>query len=90
MKRLSIQHKGFNIHKYDTGEIVHVQIPAAYPDDAAAFHGHRGELHEVVFEHARKELGIPIHLNNRIDEYFEHGEGAGIILASGEKVRGVC
>jgi len=86
MRPLSINHNGFKIHKYDTGEIVLDQKPAKYVEEAAAYHGHRGELHEVVFDYARKDLGIPIHLDNRIEQYFEDENGAGIVLASGEKV----
>jgi hypothetical protein len=76
---------GFNIHKYDTGEIVINQKTPRYSEDEANYNGHRGELHEVIFEYARKELGIPIHLDNRIEQYFEDEDGAGIILATGEK-----
>lgn len=45
-----------------------------------------GELHEIVFEYARDELGIPIHLGKRVVQYFEDGEKAGIELESREKI----
>lgn len=77
---------GFKIHKYDTGEVVaHQKTPQLDPN-APVFNGHRGELHEIVFEYARDELGIPIHLGKRVVQYFEDGEKAGIELESGEKV----
>lgn len=57
-----------------------------YVKEAPFFSGHRGELHEIVFEYA-KELGIEIHLDRRIEQYWEEGDEAGIILDSGEKVR---
>jgi 2-polyprenyl-6-methoxyphenol hydroxylase-like FAD-dependent oxidoreductase len=91
MRPLSINTKGygFNIHKYDTGEVVRNQKTPEYPWEAPSLHGHRGELHEVVFRHVRDELKVPVHLNRRIEEYFEDEDGAGIILDSGETVRDI-
>lgn len=83
---ISLDNHGFKIHKW-TGELVHTQ-KAHNPDpDAPVFNGHRGELHTVVFNYARDELGIPIHLGQRVMEYFEDEDEAGIVLESGEKVR---
>jgi hypothetical protein len=87
MRKISIDLSsyGFKIHKYDTGEVVaHQKTPQSDPT-SPVFNGHRGELHEIVFEYAR-ELGIPIHLGKRVVQYFEDGEKAGIELESGEKV----
>ncbi|KAI1276822.1 hypothetical protein F5Y07DRAFT_122416 [Xylaria sp. FL0933] len=88
MRPLSIdlRNYGFNIHKYDTGEIVINQPTPEYPAEAPNFNGHRGELHEVVFKYVRDDLGIPIHLGNKITTYFEDESQSGIILESGEKV----
>ncbi|KAI0410453.1 hypothetical protein F5X98DRAFT_359555 [Xylaria grammica] len=88
MRPLSIDLKkyGFNIHKYDTGEIVINQKTPEYPVEAPNFNGHRGELHEVLFNYARDDLGIPIHLGNRISTYFEDEEKSGIELESGARV----
>ncbi|KAK3349142.1 hypothetical protein B0T25DRAFT_481607 [Lasiosphaeria hispida] len=79
---------GFRIHKYDTGEVVYHQKNAPQNPEAPVFNGHRGELHEVVFNYARDELKIPIHLNQQVNEYFEEPDRAGIVLTSGEKVYG--
>ncbi len=89
MRPLSIDlwQTGFNIHKYDTGEIVVNQETPRYPEDTPMFNGHRGELHAVVFHYARDELGIPIHLGHRVQTYFEDEEQSGIVLDSGERVR---
>lgn len=77
---------GFRIHKYDTGEVVfHQRTPPGDPT-APVFNGHRGELHEVVFTHARDELGIPVHLGRPVAGYFEADDHAGVVLASGERV----
>lgn len=83
---IDLSNYGFKIHKYDTGEVVaHQKTPRMDPT-APVFNGHRGELHEIVFEYARGELGIPIHLGKRVVQYFEGGGKAGIELESGEKV----
>lgn len=89
MRALSIDLRtyGFNIHKYDTGEIVINQKTPTYSEETAAYNGHRGELHQVIFDYARDELGIPIHLNRRIEQYFEEDGVAGIILDDGQRVR---
>ena len=84
---IDLSNYGFNIHKYDTGEIVINQRNPKYSEEHAAYNGHRGELHQVVFDYARDELGIPIHLNTRIEDYYEEDGVAGIILSNGEKVR---
>ena len=51
-----------------------------------AFNGHRGEIHEIVYNHAI-ELGIDIRLGQKITEYFETDTEAGVI-SNGEKVSG--
>lgn len=81
---------GFNIHKWDTGEIVYNQPSMPYNTEAPYFSGHRGELHEVVFHYARDDLGIPIHLGRKIEKYFENDQEAGIVLENGEKVCFAC
>lgn len=88
MRSLSIDTSkhGFNIHKYDTGEVVINQKTPPYNAEAPYFNGHRGELHEIVFNYARDVLKIPINLDRRIENYFENEQEAGIILSSGEKV----
>ncbi|KAI0427721.1 hypothetical protein F5Y09DRAFT_333165 [Xylaria sp. FL1042] len=88
MRPLSIDLRkyGFNIHKYDTGEIVINQPTPEYSVEAPNFNGHRGELHEVVFNYVRDDLGIPIHLGNKITTYFEDESRSGIVLENGEKI----
>ena len=89
MRNLSIdlRNYGFKIHKYDTGEVVaHQKTPELDPT-SPVFNGHRGELHQVVFNYARDELGIPIHLGKKVVQYFVDEKKAGIVLEDGEKVR---
>lgn len=88
---IDLTEHGFRIHKY-TGEFIICQRAPPGDPMAPVFNGHRGELHECVFDYARDECGIPIHLNHRIQKYVEDEKEAGIILESGEKVglRFVC
>jgi 2-polyprenyl-6-methoxyphenol hydroxylase-like FAD-dependent oxidoreductase len=87
MRALSIDlvNHGFKIHKY-TGEHIITQKTPPMDPDAPVFNGHRGELHEVVFNYARDDLNIPIHLGQRVEKYIEEENRAGIELASGERV----
>jgi 2-polyprenyl-6-methoxyphenol hydroxylase-like FAD-dependent oxidoreductase len=89
MRTLSIdlQNYGFNIHKYDTGEIVTNQRSPPRNELAPTFNGHRGELHEVVFNYA-KEMGVEINLGCRVERYWEDESGAGIVLEDGTKISG--
>ena len=89
MRALSIdlQEYGFNIHKWDTGEIVVNQKTPPRDETSPMFNGHRGELHEVVFNYA-KEQGVEIHLGQSVENYWEDADGAGILLEDGTKVRG--
>ncbi|KAK8217242.1 hypothetical protein M8818_001495 [Zalaria obscura] len=82
---IDLRKHGFRIHKW-TGEFIIKQETPEQDPTAPVFNGHRGELHTVVFEYARDELGIPIHLGSRIQKYFETEKDAGIILEDGEKV----
>ncbi|KAF2834777.1 FAD/NAD(P)-binding domain-containing protein [Patellaria atrata CBS 101060] len=87
MDPLSIKNKGFNIHKYD-GEFIINQTHPKPPKESPIINGHRGELHAVVFNYAKDELAIPIHLDSRVKEYFETELETGIVLESGEKISG--
>ncbi|KAI0383292.1 putative monooxygenase [Hypomontagnella monticulosa] len=49
------------------------------------YDGHRGEFHEIVYNHA-KEIGVEIRLNARVEDYFEDDKEAGVILENGERL----
>ncbi|KAI1101677.1 FAD/NAD(P)-binding domain-containing protein [Jackrogersella minutella] len=83
---IDLKKYGFNIHKFDTGDIIINQSAAGDSEDAPNLNGHRGELHEIVFDYAKDDLHIPIHLGRRIEEYFEDEKEAGIVLENGEKI----
>lgn len=78
---------GFNIHKYDTGEIVINQKTPPRDEAAPNFNGHRGELHEIVFNYAR-EIGVEIKLGQRVEQYWEDSQAAGIVLQDGTRIQG--
>lgn len=82
---IDLRKNGFDIYKY-TGEFIIKQKTPPQDPTAPIFNGHRGELHQVLFEYAKAELRIPIHLGSRIQKYFENEQEAGIVLESGEKV----
>lgn len=83
---INLAEYGFRIHKWDSGEVVFHQKTPPPPVDSPRFNGHRGELHEILFNYAKDELGIPIHLGNYVNEYFEDDDKAGIVLQGGKKV----
>lgn len=88
MRPLSIDlsNHGFKIHKY-TGELVVTQKTPPPDPMAPIFNGHRGELHEVVFNYAKDDLGIPIVLGKKVVRYFEDENEAGVEFEGGDKVR---
>ncbi|CRG90486.1 hypothetical protein PISL3812_07530 [Talaromyces islandicus] len=88
MRSLSIdlRNYGFRIHKYDTGEIVTTQKTPEPDSETPVFNGHRGELHSIVFNYAKDELHIPIHLGHRVTQYWEDEDQAEIILDDGTKI----
>jgi len=51
-----------------------------------AYNGHRGEIHEIVYQHAL-DVGIDIRLGHSVEDYFETDMEAGVI-ANGEKFVG--
>ena len=46
--------------------------------------GHRGELHDIVFRHARAR-GIDIRLGHGVVDYYETDERAGVVLEDGRR-----
>ncbi|EXJ83759.1 hypothetical protein A1O1_07385 [Capronia coronata CBS 617.96] len=50
--------------------------------------GHRGEIHRVVYEHA-KARGIDIRLGQHVSDYFENDSEVGVMV-NGEKLTADC
>ncbi|TVY73363.1 FAD-dependent monooxygenase roqM [Lachnellula suecica] len=82
---IDLSEYGFKIHKYDTGEVVSHQKSPPKDETSPALNGHRGELHQIVFDYALS-LGIEIKLGKRAKAYFEDDDKAGVEFEDGEKV----
>lgn len=50
--------------------------------------GHRGQLHEIVFNYA-KEIGVELRFGCRVEQYLDARE-RGVLLTTGEKILGDC
>jgi len=50
------------------------------------FNGHRGEIHEIVYQHAL-DIGVDIRLGHKVDDYFETETEAGVVV-NGERFVG--
>jgi 2-polyprenyl-6-methoxyphenol hydroxylase-like FAD-dependent oxidoreductase len=50
------------------------------------YNGHRGEIHKIVYDYARS-VGVEIMLGQRVSEFFEDGERAGVV-SNGERIIG--
>jgi 2-polyprenyl-6-methoxyphenol hydroxylase-like FAD-dependent oxidoreductase len=48
-----------------------------------SYNGHRGEIHEIVYQHAL-DIGVDIRLGHKVDDYFETDTETGVI-ANGQK-----
>ena len=86
MKKISldVRGSGFNVRKYDTGEII-VNQKSSYKESSPMFNGHRGEMHAILLEYAQR-LGVEIHLGQRVEKYWEAEDRAGIELQDGRRV----
>ncbi|KAI1364869.1 putative monooxygenase [Xylaria arbuscula] len=54
-------------------------------DFGIRFDGHRGEFHEIVYQHAL-EIGVDVRLGARVEDYFEDEDHAGVVLEGGERI----
>ncbi|CAI4214044.1 unnamed protein product [Parascedosporium putredinis] len=78
-------------YRWGDGEVVRRLKPLTIDLKGYGFRIHKydtGELHKVIFDYARDDLGIPIHLDNPVTEYFEDENHAGVVLKNGKRVTG--
>lgn len=73
---------GLDFYTYD-GDFLCRQTWDAEKDWGKRFNGHRGEIHEAVWNHAI-EVGVDIHLGSKVQEYFETETEAGVVV-NGER-----
>lgn len=50
------------------------------------YNGHRGEIHKIIYDHAISQ-GVDIRLGQKVTEYFENEQEAGVV-SNGERVVG--
>ncbi|KAA1475574.1 monooxygenase [Dentipellis sp. KUC8613] len=70
----------FRIHN-PSGELLQVQPFPQAQFDSYAYNGHRGEIYEILLDHA-KSLGIDIRLGHPVSEFWEDPEAgeAGVVV----------
>ncbi|KAH8894024.1 salicylate hydroxylase [Thozetella sp. PMI_491] len=49
--------------------------------------GHRGEMHEIVYEYA-KEIGVEMQFSKRVEQYLDTDQERGVVVQGGEKILG--
>jgi 2-polyprenyl-6-methoxyphenol hydroxylase-like FAD-dependent oxidoreductase len=76
---------GLDFRTFDD-EFLCRQIWDAEADWGKRFNGHRGEIHEIVWNHAI-EQGVEIRLGSKVQEYFETETEAGVVV-NGERIVG--
>ncbi|KAF2453982.1 salicylate hydroxylase [Lineolata rhizophorae] len=64
---------------YWHGEHIYTQIWDDEEQFGKRFNGHRGEIHEIMWNYA-KSLGIEIRLGQHVSEYFETDAEAGVVV----------
>lgn len=76
---------GLDFRAYDDDFLCR-QVWDAEADWGKRFNGHRGEIHEIVWDHA-KSIGVEIRLASKVSEYFETETEAGVVV-NGERISG--
>ncbi|KAF2714514.1 monooxygenase [Pleomassaria siparia CBS 279.74] len=74
---------GLDFRSYDD-EFLCRQTWGAEAEWGKRFNGHRGEIHEIVWNHALS-IGVEIKLGNKVSEYFETDTEAGVVV-NGESI----
>lgn len=70
------------------GELINIQPLPEREYDACANNDHRGQMHEISYEHA-KSLVVEIHLGANITEYWEDtSAGKAGVLVNGRMLEG--
>jgi flavin-dependent dehydrogenase len=76
-----------NLHNH-LGEVIQVQPLPEREYGSQAYNGHRGEMHQIIFNHA-KSIGVDIRLGQNVTEYWEMGQdGLSGVIANGEYIYG--
>lgn len=84
MVPITIKRDYWDLHHWQTGEIVSRQSFANERPWGRRLSGHRGELHRIIHEHAVNR-GLDIRLGKRVTDYFETDEHGGVVV-EGERI----
>ncbi|EXJ68175.1 uncharacterized protein A1O5_08790 [Cladophialophora psammophila CBS 110553] len=76
-----------NIRRFDTGEILYPQPMVGY-NAGSGYTAPRGPMAIILSNHLR-DLGVPVHFDKCIQDYFETETDAGIVV-EGEKISADC
>jgi len=85
MQRIARQTTWLDLYHYK-GKFVTRQSFADEKKWGYRINGHRGELHNIIYEHA-KARGIDIRLGQRVTDYFETDDHAGVVVNGQERLR---
>ncbi|OAA65154.1 Aromatic-ring hydroxylase-like protein [Niveomyces insectorum RCEF 264] len=83
MERIVRQTTWLDLYHYE-GKFVTRQSFAGEKTWGRRINGHRGELHGIIYRHA-KARGIDIRLGQRVTDYFEDDQQAGVV-ANGQRL----
>jgi 2-polyprenyl-6-methoxyphenol hydroxylase-like FAD-dependent oxidoreductase len=83
MQRIARQTSWLDLYHWQ-GKFVTRQSFAAEKAWGPRINGHRGELHNIIYQHA-KARGIDIRLGQRVTDYFETDQEAGVVV-NGERM----
>ena len=83
MEKVARQTSWLDLHHWE-GKFVTRQSFADERVWGRRINGHRGELHSIIYNHA-KARGIDIRLGQRVTDYFESDDGAGVV-ANGQNI----
>lgn len=81
-----ITHKSGSLTFYDwQGDFIYQQFWGSEEENfGKRFNGHRGQIHKILYDHAL-EQGVEIRLGQKVSEYFELENGAGVV-SNGERI----
>ncbi|KAK6221451.1 hypothetical protein LQW54_001553 [Pestalotiopsis sp. IQ-011] len=85
---ISLRPPGLTIKSFKGDTLYHQVWTEEETNWGHRFDGHRGEYHEIVFQHAVEDCGIDIRLGAAVVDYFEDETTAGVVLEGGEKIPG--
>lgn len=83
---------GLNAAKYmeffnSQNQLLRTDVWPQGTDFQYVYAGHRGEMHEIVFDYA-VQIDVEMRMNSRVVQYLDSDEERGVVLANGDKILG--